>query len=250
MKLSGVIDAVEALNDLVWGGRTEFPLRDEGFVAALSRAIPADAVSYLELDVRGQQTVEVVDVGEDGDDGDGDDGGDELTFWTHFWSSRICSYTESGAAWATTVRTVGDFYSDREWRSSAMYRESLRPTGMEWELLIPLPSPPARSRRIVLFRAPGRAFDDRDRSVGQVLRPHVVDAMRTHDRRRATALLTPRQRELLDLCARGLDNTRIARALDMSTGTVRKHLENTYQRLGVQSRGEAVAAVRPDLTWA
>jgi DNA-binding CsgD family transcriptional regulator len=54
---------------------------------------------------------------------------------------------------------------------------------------------------------------------------------------------------MLGLCAQGMDNVRIARRLGMSVGTVRKHLENTFVRLGVSSRGQAVAAVHPDLTW-
>jgi len=34
-----------------------------------------------------------------------------------------------------------------------------------------------------------------------------------------------------------------------SGGTVRKHLENTFARLGVASRTEATAKIRPDSAW-
>jgi DNA-binding CsgD family transcriptional regulator len=142
-----------------------------------------------------------------------------------------------------------DFYNGKTWRSTAMYAEVFRPEGIEWDLVMPLPSPRGVSRRVVFFRAPGPPFGDGDKAAALVMRPHIADALRTHNRRSAAAALTPRQRELLALCAQGLDNTRIARRLDMSIGTVRKHLENAFARLGVNSRGEATALLYPDMTW-
>jgi DNA-binding NarL/FixJ family response regulator len=52
--------------------------------------------------------------------------------------------------------------------------------------------------------------------------------------------LTTRQRELLDLVADGCTNAQIARRLGIAEGTVRKHLENIYRRLGVSSRTAAI----------
>lgn len=40
----------------------------------------------------------------------------------------------------------------------------------------------------------------------------------------------------------GMPNKRIGRILGISEGTVRKHLENIFERLGVQSRTAAVGA--------
>ena len=60
-------------------------------------------------------------------------------------------------------------------------------------------------------------------------------------------MLTARQWELLRLVAVGLSNADIAQQLFLSEHTVRKHLENIYQRLNVSSRTAAVAcAFRPD----
>jgi RNA polymerase sigma factor (sigma-70 family) len=55
--------------------------------------------------------------------------------------------------------------------------------------------------------------------------------------------LSPRQREILELVAAGKTNAEIARVLWISPGTVRKHLENAYERLGVHTRTGAVAAM-------
>ena len=55
-----------------------------------------------------------------------------------------------------------------------------------------------------------------------------------------------RQNELLCLLAAGRTNSRIARQLGISEGTVRTHLENIYQKLGVSSRTAAVTRAFPD----
>lgn len=57
---------------------------------------------------------------------------------------------------------------------------------------------------------------------------------------RASFGLTKRQADVLALAARGLRDADIARELSISTGTVRKHMENVHNILGVHSRSEAV----------
>ena len=52
--------------------------------------------------------------------------------------------------------------------------------------------------------------------------------------------LTPREMEVLLLVARGLGNRRISEDLHLSETTVKRHLSNVYEKLGVHSRGEAV----------
>jgi DNA-binding CsgD family transcriptional regulator len=56
--------------------------------------------------------------------------------------------------------------------------------------------------------------------------------------------LTPREREILDLVAEGRTNAEIAERLWVSPGTVRKHLDNVYAKLGVHTRTAAAAFVR------
>jgi DNA-binding NarL/FixJ family response regulator len=55
----------------------------------------------------------------------------------------------------------------------------------------------------------------------------------------ADGILTARELEILLLAARGLSNQRIASSLYISEGTVKRHLANTYEKMGVSSRGEA-----------
>jgi DNA-binding NarL/FixJ family response regulator len=55
----------------------------------------------------------------------------------------------------------------------------------------------------------------------------------------AEGVLSAREMEVLLLAARGLSNARIASALYLSEATVKRHLANVYEKMGVGSRGEA-----------
>jgi DNA-binding NarL/FixJ family response regulator len=81
----------------------------------------------------------------------------------------------------------------------------------------------------------------------------VVDPARLHDvLRRASSsraprgtgspklvLLTAREREVLMLLARGMDNEEIGAALHLSAHTARTHVGNILRKLGVHSRADA-----------
>ena len=56
--------------------------------------------------------------------------------------------------------------------------------------------------------------------------------------------LTTREREVLDLVARGLDNLAISRRLMLSPKTVRNHLSNILAKLQAASRAEAIVRAR------
>lgn len=56
--------------------------------------------------------------------------------------------------------------------------------------------------------------------------------------------LTDREQELLDLMARGMNNSQIARQLHISPKTVSNHVSNIYGKLQVSDRVEAVLLAR------
>ncbi len=56
----------------------------------------------------------------------------------------------------------------------------------------------------------------------------------------SAGVLSARQLEILLLASRGLSNRQIAARLHIVEGTVKRHLHNTYHKMGVGSRGEAV----------
>jgi DNA-binding NarL/FixJ family response regulator len=52
-------------------------------------------------------------------------------------------------------------------------------------------------------------------------------------------VLSARELEILLLASRGLSNRQIATRVHVAEGTVKRHLANTYHKMGVGSRGEA-----------
>jgi DNA-binding NarL/FixJ family response regulator len=58
--------------------------------------------------------------------------------------------------------------------------------------------------------------------------------------------LTPREREILGLLARGLSQKQIAAQLYLSPKTVNSHVERVYEKLDVHSRTQAINVARRD----
>jgi DNA-binding CsgD family transcriptional regulator len=165
-------------------------------------------------------------------------------YWELYWDS-ICAYPDRTGD-VRSVTTVSDFYSVRQWHSTAMYSEMFRPYGVEHELLLCLPAGHLRTVRLLLCRGPGPDFSERDRALLALLRPHLHQAyLDAEHRRRPAPQLTPRHWELLRLVAAGHTNSQIARRLDVTEKTVGKHLENIYTRLQVSSRTAAVTRAFP-----
>jgi DNA-binding CsgD family transcriptional regulator len=172
----------------------------------------------------------------------GYEGMDEV-FWENYPDFPVCRY----AVRTGGVLKITDFYSARQWHSTAMYTDLDRRQGFEHTLTVCLPAAlpptagPSRYVGVGLIRGPGPDFSERDRAVLTLLAPHLAQAYREAERRRhPVPRLTPRQNDLLRLLAAGHTNTQIARRLGISEATVRTHLEHIYARLGVSSRTAAV----------
>jgi two-component system nitrate/nitrite response regulator NarL len=67
------------------------------------------------------------------------------------------------------------------------------------------------------------------------------------DRPQPTHRLTPREEEILDLVGQGLSNKEIAARLYIEVTTVKNHVHNILEKLGVSRREEAVARMRANL---
>lgn len=170
----------------------------------------------------------------------------ELDFWHAYRSDRVCNLELTRDI--ESLRVLSDFHTLREWRAGLMHRIQNSTWFGDYDrmLMVPLPAPPGRSRRIRFLRKSGRDFDDTDRALATLIRPHLVAHLHDLDlAHRGIQPLTARQRQLMSLVARGYTNTQAARTLGISAQTVRTHLQQIYARLGVNSRGEAAALVTP-----
>ena len=56
--------------------------------------------------------------------------------------------------------------------------------------------------------------------------------------------LTDREREVLELIARGLDNAAIARQLSVRPKTVRNHINGIFDKLNIPNRAQAIVRAR------
>jgi DNA-binding CsgD family transcriptional regulator len=159
-------------------------------------------------------------------------------FWRHYDHSVFCSYpTRTGDDRSVTSRS--DFYSTREWKQTPMFLEVM--PEFVFELMCPLPAPAGRSRRVLFLRSGSYDFTDDDRFALALLRPHLSEMVARRSHQVGHAGLTQRQSELMRLVADGRTNAEIATQLHLSPHTVRTHLTNIFERLGVTTRTAAVA---------
>ena len=175
---------------------------------------------------------------------------DDEAYWQHYRGCPPCCYPDCGGDLRQVIK-FSDFYSARQWHNSAIYRDYYRVADVEHRLVLFLPAPGWAPKdgtlRLAFSRGPGPDFSERDRALLTLLRPHLHEAYLDAERgRRRTPLLTARQWDLLRLIAAGHTNSQIARRLDLSEGTVRKHLENIYSKLQVSSRTAALTCAFPN----
>jgi DNA-binding NarL/FixJ family response regulator len=77
-------------------------------------------------------------------------------------------------------------------------------------------------------------------SVTRRLLERFIPTLPSVDRPEPFATLTPREREVLELVARGLSNAQIAARLVLSEGTVKCHVSRVLAKLEVRDRVQAV----------
>lgn len=76
------------------------------------------------------------------------------------------------------------------------------------------------------------------------LMPRLLSAPTRSAEHDALSALTRREREILELVARGYDNRRIARALTLADKTVRNNVSAIFTKIGVNRRAQAVVRAR------
>lgn len=90
------------------------------------------------------------------------------------------------------------------------------------------PLSPSISRRILQHFADARGNDS---PASAITNPQTDSKTLTH--------LSPREREVLILVAKGLSRHEVAQLLNLSTNTVARYIRDVYQKLDISSRAEA-----------
>lgn len=217
------------------------------FLAALRRLVPCEFVGFNELDRVSERHLDYVEYPVGASDGVEA----PITYWEARRDHPLCHFHESTGDWR--AYRLSDFVTMRELRRRAIFEDWVRPTGQTHLITVGLDAPLDHTKVFLFHRPSGPDFDERDCLVLDVLRPYFALRYRaTRDRRQTgddpgtCAGLTPREREILELVAEGKTNGQIAEQLWISAGTVRRHLENAYAKLGVHTRTAAVRAASLD----
>lgn len=163
---------------------------------------------------------------------------------------------------------ISDVLSDRQWRASACFNVSHKVLGAYQQMTVLLARRRTAVRAVSLARErPG--YRSHERALLALLRPHLLSAIRRAYLRsdgllaiqtvptvelvplgrvdpvlartaRVAESLTSREHDVLELVAAGLTNAQVARRLGVAPGTVAKHLEHVYAKLGVDNRVAAL----------
>ena len=216
----------------------------------LHQLIPADGVLFEEADLQNRQAVADQVLVE----GDHQVAyvGPEPELPSEIWVARETFLPYS--YWARTgdvaaVLRWSDFYGQTELTNQPFYDLIRRDTAVRYGIVVPLPAPALRTRQVGFFRT-HRDFSERDRLALQVLRPHLHEVYLDAERRRhGVPYLTRREREILRLVSQGCSNAEIAGTLFIAVATVRKHLENVFNRTGVRTRSAAAALALPPASF-
>jgi DNA-binding CsgD family transcriptional regulator len=215
-------------------------------LAALRALIPCDSAQYEAADVDARRFL---------DDHPGE-------FDDLYWAVGPCPITEyrTRTGDLTAVR-MSDVIGKARYHELPFYREYYLPVAFDHVLDLGLSAERTNLRSLLLVRERDVAdFSERDRAVLELLRPHLrarEARAELHRRARATgdasaidgqgeavAPLTAREREILNLVGLGRTNAQIAAELWITPATVKKHLENVYDKLGVAGRAAAATSAR------
>ena len=154
--------------------------------------------------------------------------------------------------------SISDLLTHRQWQRTALYREAYAQVGQQDGLALDVDLGHGGMLTLNVTRA-SRGYTAAERTALTLLGPHAQAQWRRlclQQRERMAAVnslspaspaadvLSAREREVLQWVANGSTNTQIAEMLGLKAGTVKRHLENIYRKLGVVSRQDALARIR------
>lgn len=152
--------------------------------------------------------------------------------------------------------SISDLLTRRQWRRTALFGEAYAKVGQEDGLALDLALGHGGLLTLNVTRSK-RGYSAAERTSLGLLGPHVQAQWRRlrAEQRWGDALartapspleaLSAREREVLGWIAGGRSNAEIAGLLDIRAGTVKRHLENVYRKLGVSGRRDAALALAP-----
>jgi DNA-binding CsgD family transcriptional regulator len=162
---------------------------------------------------------------------------DRAAFDRHFHEHPLVRYHAYQGGPST--QRISDSLPLAEFRRSALYNDYYRRIRIDHAMALPIYVRDGLLVSFVLNRT-RRDFTDRERALLDLLRPHLAKVYR---RMSTVGRLTAREAEVLRWVAAGKSDAQIGAILRISARTVQKHLQNVYDKLGVENRTAAVNRV-------
>lgn len=134
---------------------------------------------------------------------------------------------------------LSDFVSRKDWSETDLYHTGWGELAYEDDLGMNIGLSNGNLMSVALMRE-RRTFREEDREIFALLAPHMQTLFAPPSDPDVSALgglgLTRREQEVLFWVSEGKRNSEIAGILGISPGTVKRHLENLYRKLGVENR--------------
>jgi DNA-binding CsgD family transcriptional regulator len=161
------------------------------------------------------------------------------------------------AGGAPTALKQSDFLTGHQFANSSWGEGLDRYTGINRMISLPVTSGQGNACVINIGRR-GRDYDERDRLMLNLIRPHYDQACRNiqfvqalqparPEASSATSRLTPRETEVARWLALGKTNPEIATILSIEVRTVEKHMERVLEKVGAENRTVAALMIAPCL---
>jgi DNA-binding CsgD family transcriptional regulator len=215
----------------------------------LAALIRCDSLSYCEIDRREAKTVGSASLADE--DGTCEE---EEAYWATVDEHPIRRHRAlTGELGAFKIL---DFATPRQLRQTRFYADYLSQSAAPQGYLRTVSLPAAEGFTYTFLATRESAdFGERERALLNLLQPHLHQLRSAVDARRCAratirgvpdGVLSERETDVLLHVAEGMRNREIAQALWIAPGTVRKHLDNIYAKLGVHSRAAATARLHQD----
>jgi DNA-binding CsgD family transcriptional regulator len=165
---------------------------------------------------------------------------DRAAFDRHFSRHPLVRYHGYDAG--EHVQRISDSVPFERFRRTPLYNDYYRRIRIDHAMALPVYVRDGLLVSFVLNRA-RRNFSDRERALLDLVRP---DLARLYRKVKTLNLLTPREADVLRWIAAGKSDAQIGAILGISPRTAQKHLQNLYEKLGVENRtAAALRALRP-----
>jgi DNA-binding CsgD family transcriptional regulator len=183
--LEGVLRVARQLAALDESEQRPFPPH---LLESLRRLVGSNVVQYSELDRVACHVLGGYSMPDDNGKPRHYGPEDVAIFWQLKHQHPCCNYEEQTLDFS--ARMVSDFVTVRELRRMQMYAEWWRPLGVEHELCVGLPAQLTHTKVFLFDNGPGEDFSERERTMLELLRPHLIRRYEhVQTQRRAAAAL-------------------------------------------------------------